>query len=817
MNVFKAELLAANIDLARGSRAAVLKALAQGMDWDQLEEVVERERDRDNPVAVAISKLKLDQNTITLRLAMAMSDNDDSDGNDDSNDSNDSSSGYGNEEPKRKNRKTREEKRLDFFEVDLDLDLSVHQNISAYYDTKKAAVEKRNRTQKASSKAIKAAERNTKSKIKLVDMKKVIRAQRKVHWWEKFNWFISSENYLVLSGHNAQQNEQLVKRYLSKNDLYMHADIHGASTTIIKNPTDKEVPPKTLIQAATMTICYSSAWTSKVPASAYWVYANQVSRQAPTGEYLPTGSFMIRGKRNYVMHAPMAMAFALMFRPDEHCERLHAGERRPLRLEEKGAVQKSERQGTYMKGGIMRTYKKTKKEEKDDDDDDEDEEEMKEEKEDKPALSSGVTPAATAPAAATAATAAVELDLDGEDEDEGGDLTSQFLSFGGGGRGSSALLAEEANVGVKSNPGLVSTDEMAGDGEDEDEETKEVNKKKGKGGTRHLSRAERRRLKKGHSGESSTGSRDETGRGEKEKHGSAGQKQKGSKEEAKDNTKAPQHVVLPRGKRTKAKRVKEKYKNQDEEDLKIVSELLGLQKPKQRGGNEGSDEVVAEGSEEKGAGGFKAVGEETYQQMKERRAERERRRQMREREEDENDNAPKQKIGMEELDVLTGRPLDPSQVEARRKAMEEKVEEKTCGSDMQSKKEEKKVPDKVQTNNDQDNGKNKEENEGEDEDRTSGYNLLYGVPVCAPYSAVANYKFKVKLIPGKMKKGKACKQAMEIFNRVPNCTAHEKAVMKGMDENKMFQVIIGHSKVVLPVNSRGGPKRGKGGGRRKKK
>lgn len=35
---------------------------------------------------------------------------------------------------------------------------------------------------------------------------------RKAHWFERFHWFISSENYLVLSGRDAQQNEMLVKK-----------------------------------------------------------------------------------------------------------------------------------------------------------------------------------------------------------------------------------------------------------------------------------------------------------------------------------------------------------------------------------------------------------------------------------------------------------------------------------------------------------------------------------------------------------------------------------------------------------------------------
>lgn len=42
---------------------------------------------------------------------------------------------------------------------------------------------------------------------------------RKVHWFEKFNWFISSENYLIISGRDAQQNEMIVKRYMAKGDM----------------------------------------------------------------------------------------------------------------------------------------------------------------------------------------------------------------------------------------------------------------------------------------------------------------------------------------------------------------------------------------------------------------------------------------------------------------------------------------------------------------------------------------------------------------------------------------------------------------------
>lgn len=57
-------------------------------------------------------------------------------------------------------------------------------------------------------------------------------AVRKPFWFERFHWFISSENYLVIGGRDAQQNELLVKRYLNKGDAYVHADLHGEAGQI---------------------------------------------------------------------------------------------------------------------------------------------------------------------------------------------------------------------------------------------------------------------------------------------------------------------------------------------------------------------------------------------------------------------------------------------------------------------------------------------------------------------------------------------------------------------------------------------------------
>jgi predicted ribosome quality control (RQC) complex YloA/Tae2 family protein len=59
-------------------------------------------------------------------------------------------------------------------------------------------------------------------------------------------------------------------------DIYVHADLHGAATVVVKNPSGLPVPPKTLSEAGHMAICYSAAWESKVVAAAWWVESTQV-------------------------------------------------------------------------------------------------------------------------------------------------------------------------------------------------------------------------------------------------------------------------------------------------------------------------------------------------------------------------------------------------------------------------------------------------------------------------------------------------------------------------------------------------------------
>ena len=52
-------------------------------------------------------------------------------------------------------------------------------------------------------------------------------------------------------------------------------------------------------------------------------FYSQVSKSAPTGEYLTTGSFMIRGKKNYLPPSHLILGFGILFKGTIHILRYH--------------------------------------------------------------------------------------------------------------------------------------------------------------------------------------------------------------------------------------------------------------------------------------------------------------------------------------------------------------------------------------------------------------------------------------------------------------------------------------------------------------
>ena len=99
-------------------------------------------------------------------------------------------------------------------QVELDLDLNAYANAQTHHDKRKQHIVKQQKTVDANEKALKAAEKKAQQQLSQVRSKTAIQHVRKPHWFEKFNWFITSENYLVISGRDTQQNEIILKRSL---------------------------------------------------------------------------------------------------------------------------------------------------------------------------------------------------------------------------------------------------------------------------------------------------------------------------------------------------------------------------------------------------------------------------------------------------------------------------------------------------------------------------------------------------------------------------------------------------------------------------
>lgn len=96
-----------------------------------------------------------------------------------------------------------------------------------------------------------------------------------------------------------------------------------------------------------MAVCYSVAWEAKVLTNAYWVHHDQVSKQAPSGEYLTTGSFMIRGKKNFIPQTALVFGLGLLYKLDDASVFRHADERRVKTNEEEETDRRLEMQTEF--------------------------------------------------------------------------------------------------------------------------------------------------------------------------------------------------------------------------------------------------------------------------------------------------------------------------------------------------------------------------------------------------------------------------------------------------------------------------------------
>ena len=167
----------------------------------------------------------------------------------------------------------------------------------------------------------------------------------KKFWFEKYRWAILEGGHIIVGGRDARGNDTIVRKHLNSNDLYIHADLHGAPScslklkdgfTILGNVSEsqngiksmqiaqnlgdgiddaRELEEAIIAQAAQIAVCWSRAWGSGgAAATAFHVRPSQVSKQTESGESLGRGSFVVRGKRTWYrdLHLEIGMGIGVI-------------------------------------------------------------------------------------------------------------------------------------------------------------------------------------------------------------------------------------------------------------------------------------------------------------------------------------------------------------------------------------------------------------------------------------------------------------------------------------------------------------------------
>ncbi|XP_048047986.1 ribosome quality control complex subunit NEMF-like isoform X2 [Megalobrama amblycephala] len=680
----KGELVEMNLQTVERALQVVRSALANQVDWAEIAQIVKEAQAAGDPVACAIKELKLQSNHMTMLLKNPYVGSEDGE----AEDTDARKAAEGSEAPKGKKSKSKDKGQKGKLEkdkpvlVDVDLNLSAYANAKKYYDSKRSAAKKEQKTVEAAQKAFKSAEKKTKQTLKEVQTVTSIQKARKVYWFEKFLWFVSSENYLIIAGRDQQQNEMIVKRYLRAGDVYVHADLHGATSCVIKNPSGDPVPPRTLTEAGTMAVCYSAAWDAKVITSAWWVHHHQVSKTAPTGEYLTTGSFMIRGKKNFLPPSYLIMGFGFLFKVDDESIFRHRGERKMKTLDEEEDVASSTadllEEGDELLG------------------EDSGSEGEEEEESSRPAAAEEeeqLTRANTRDEDKAEQTCGAPDEPPAEDDQISFPDTSISLSH------------------LQPNRTLQSDAFKQDDSHQVNADAQ---------GKKHLTAKQRRDMKKK-------------------------QKQENADDPEENDTKEPEtHSVterrngaanppLKRGQKNKLKKMKDKYKDQDEEDRELMMKLLGS-------AGSSKEEKVKKGKKGK----------------------------------------------MKEEPVKKPQPHQKPAVKPR---AENSNEDADAAED----------PDAKETED----VDNPAAEDGSILDSLTGLPhpddvLMFAVPVCAPYMALSNYKYKVKLTPGTQKKGKAARTAVLSFMRGKDASAREKDLFRSVKDTDLSRNMPGKVKVSAP-------------------
>ncbi|MCL5100477.1 MAG: NFACT RNA binding domain-containing protein [Candidatus Marsarchaeota archaeon] len=154
---------------------------------------------------------------------------------------------------------------------------------------------------------------------------KKLKRMEKREWYERFNWFFTSDGLLVIGGRSAVQNDEINSKYFEDTDLFFHADIFGASVMILKNGVSSS--KETREEVAQFAGSFSSAWENlQSSVDVYSLTREQVTKSRNSGS-LSTGSFLLKGEREWYKGVPLKLcAFVenekIRITPELTCQKL---------------------------------------------------------------------------------------------------------------------------------------------------------------------------------------------------------------------------------------------------------------------------------------------------------------------------------------------------------------------------------------------------------------------------------------------------------------------------------------------------------------
>jgi len=107
--------------------------------------------------------------------------------------------------------------------------------------------------------------------------------------YEKYKWFFTSEDKLVIGGKSSEQNEEIMAGVKSE-DLIMHTSAPGSPFCVIRNPSRKEVE-----EVAIFTACFSHEWKKLKKKSEVHIFKGE---QVTKKKNMKEGTFGILGSIN---------------------------------------------------------------------------------------------------------------------------------------------------------------------------------------------------------------------------------------------------------------------------------------------------------------------------------------------------------------------------------------------------------------------------------------------------------------------------------------------------------------------------------------